>query len=525
MAFKMMKTMKNIRILGVVAAGICFAGLVSCGDDDNKDKNPSPQEAVIEGQVVSWNGTAADEAFPASAAVGLYAVEGEFSADAVRYIDNARMELSGGVFKTASGMQLKAAQGTLLAYYPYRAKLLAAGRTTVDVGVPADQSAAEDYTAADFMVASAGIEARHSGAVKMAFRRMFSKIDLEVTSAGSPVLGELKDAPVSIELCRTAQIDMVSGKVLTAADPAPMKFYGAWTEAETKLSGLSAIVVPQQVAAGDAVLSFLLGDTAVSCTLGGEVTFESGMQYTLSVRVGRDAGDYEVSVTVTEQEWLGGLDIEQTLDPSDDLLNPVFDIDGNSYPVTRIGTQYWMAENLRTTKLSDGTVLTNMSDAAQWSENSVAKTPAYCYQDNDAENAAQFGAIYNYYAVATNRLCPEGWHVPTKEEIEIMIDLLGGQNAAGDKLKSTSGWQGFNGKEDETYQGSNSSGFDGRPGGSREDDGTFYNFHKYGYWWSSTPLNDAQASGFYLYYSRPIVYQTTPQKRTGYSVRCIRYKN
>lgn len=106
-----------------------------------------------------------------------------------------------------------------------------------------------------------------------------------------------------------------------------------------------------------------------------------------------------------------------------------------------------------------------------------------------------------------------------------MIDLLGGQNAAGDKLKSTSGWQGFNGKEDETYQGSNSSGFDGRPGGSREDDGTFYNFHKYGYWWSSTPLNDAQASGFYLYYSRPIVYQTTPQKRTGYSVRCIRYKN
>lgn len=524
MSLKMMKTMKNIRILGVMAAGICFAGLAACADDDN-GKTPALQEALIEGQVVSWNGAAADEAFPASAAVGLYAVEGEFSADAVRYIDNARMELSGGLFKTASGTQLKAAQGTLLAYYPYRAKLLAAGQTTVGVEVAADQSAAENYAAADFMVASAGIEARHRGAVKMAFRRMFSKIDLEVVSAGSPVLGELKEAPVSIELCRAAQIDMASGKVLTAADPVPMKFYGAWTASETRLSGLSAIVVPQRVAAGDAVLSFLIGDNAVSCTLGEEVTFKSGMQYTLSVRVGRDAGDYEVSVTVTEQEWLDGLDIEQTLDPSDDLLNPVADIDGNSYPVTRIGAQYWMAENFRATRLNDGTALVNMSDAAQWGENSAARTPAYCYQGNDAGNAAQFGAIYNYYAVATGKLCPEGWHVPTKEEVEMMIDLLGGQNAAGDKLKSTSGWQGFNGKEDETYQGTNSSGFDGRPGGSREDDGTFYNFRKYGYWWSSTSLNDAQASGFYLYYSRPIVYQTTPQKRTGYSVRCIRYKN
>lgn len=525
MSFKIMKTMKNRLLPGLMAAGICFAVLVSCADDDNKGKTPSEQEAVIEGQAVSWNGTAAGEALPASAVIGLYAVEGEFSASAVRYIDNARMELLGGVFKTASGALLKQTPGTLVAYYPYRAQLLAVGETTAGVEVPADQSAAENYAAADFMVASARIEARHSGAVKMDFRRMFAKIDLELTSAGSPVLDELKEAPVSIALCRRAEIDMVSGKVLLAADPAPMTLYGVWTAAGDKLSGLSAIVVPQRIAADDAVLSFRFGDTPLYFTLGDEVTFKSGMQYTLALRVGRDAGEYEVSVRVTEQEWLDGLDIEQTLDPSDDLLKPVADIDGNSYPVTRIGMQYWMAENLRTTKYNDGTAIVNMPDAAQWGENSTDKTPAYCYQDNNAENAARFGAIYNYYAVATNKLCPEGWHIPTKEEIEIMIDLLGGRDAAGEKLKSTSGWQGFNGKENEAYQGTNSSGFDGRPGGSREDDGMFYNFHKYGYWWSSTSLNDAQASGFYLYYSRPIVYQTTPQKRTGYSVRCIRYKN
>lgn len=106
----------------------------------------------------------------------------------------------------------------------------------------------------------------------------------------------------------------------------------------------------------------------------------------------------------------------------------------------------------------------------------------------------------------------------------MMIELLGGEDVAGDKLKSTSGWK-YKGDENPAYQGTNSSGFNGLPGGSREDDGTYWNFESYGYWWSSTAVNASQANGFYLYYNRPTVLITSPQQRTGYSVRCIRYRN
>lgn len=522
-----MKTTINLRFPGLLLAGITLAGFASCADDDDKKNNPElPEpEVLVEGVVVSWNGTSADDVFSAPAFIGLYAVEGGFTASAPRYIDNSPMELHDGVFKTASESTLRRTEGTLVAYYPYRGQLLAASELTAEVGIPANQAVAENYAAADFMVATAVVEAGHSGPVRMAFGRMCSKIDLEVTPSGSPTLDELKNASFSLELQGAAEVDFVARKVISTSNPGVFGMYGSPVAETGKLSGLSVVVVPQTIAADAPVLHIRLAETDIASALGREVVLKSGMQYKLSVTAGRTAGDFEVSVEVTEQEWLDGLNIEQALEPEDDLLKPVTDGEGNSYPVVKIGTQYWMAANLRTTRLNDGASLTQIREAALWEANGEAQQPAYCYQDNQKDYAEEFGAIYNFYAVATNKLCPAGWHVPSKDEIAMMIDLLGGREAAGDKLKSTSGWQAFNGKEDEAYQGTNESGFDGRPGGSRESDGTFFNFHKYGYWWSSTPVNDTQANGFYLYYSKPWAYPTAPQKRTGYSVRCIRYKN
>lgn len=354
----------------------------------------------------------------------------------------------------------------------------------------------------------------------MDFQRQFSCIDLSFAGADGETLSGWADARVTMLLRTSAEVDFAEGRVTASSNPREIRPYGTLTSDGERLSGLSLIAVPQRIEAADEVIRLQLGNSTNAYSLGEALELRSGKRYEVAVTVEGPT----ISVTVTERDWTDGLTIDETVEPGDDMPGNVTDIEGNSYPVVKIGTQYWMAENLRTTKLNDGTPITCIEDATVWGENAADKTVAYCYQNNDPAQIAGFGLLYNYYAVATGQLCPEGWHVPSVEEIQMMIELLGGEDVAGDKLKSTSGWK-YKGDENPAYQGTNSSGFNGLPGGSREDDGTYWNFESYGYWWSSTAVNASQANGFYLYYNRPTVLITSPQQRTGYSVRCIRYRN
>ena len=77
--------------------------------------------------------------------------------------------------------------------------------------------------------------------------------------------------------------------------------------------------------------------------------------------------------------------------------------------------------------------------------------------------------------------------MPTIDEIRMTIELLGGEDIAGDRMKSDSGWK-YKGEENPAYQGTNSSGFNGLPAGSREDNGAYWQFESYGYWWSSSAV-------------------------------------
>lgn len=112
----------------------------------------------------------------------------------------------------------------------------------------------------------------------------------------------------------------------------------------------------------------------------------------------------------------------------------VTDIDGNVYRTITIGSQTWMAENLKTTRFNDGEVIPNVTGNSAW-EN--LNTPGYCWYDNNIQNWDVFGALYNWYAVNTGRLAPTGWHVPTAEEWITLINYLGGEEVAGGKLKET----------------------------------------------------------------------------------------
>ncbi len=185
------------------------------------------------------------------------------------------------------------------------------------------------------------------------------------------------------------------------------------------------------------------------------------------------------------------------------------DGDNNNYPVVMIGTQVWMAENLKTTKYNDGTAIP-LSVLAFWNE---LITPAYCWNNIDK---ATYGALYNWYAVSTGKLCPTGWHVPIDAEWINLATYLGGLDVAGGKLKEagTTHWLYPN------LGATNETGFTALPGGRHGtlDDNVGYG----GYWWSFTEFYPLYAYGVFMHYNLSElagIYGLSEYE--GYSVRCL----
>ena len=85
----------------------------------------------------------------------------------------------------------------------------------------------------------------------------------------------------------------------------------------------------------------------------------------------------------------------------------VVDVDGNVYTSIIIGNQEWMVENLKTTKFNDGTPIPNITDDLEWT---LIDSPGFCWFDNNSEIGNTYGALYNFYAVSSGRLAPDGWH-------------------------------------------------------------------------------------------------------------------
>ena len=198
----------------------------------------------------------------------------------------------------------------------------------------------------------------------------------------------------------------------------------------------------------------------------------------------------------------------------------ISDNDGNTYKTVYIGTQQWMAENLKVTKYNDGTSIPNISDNTQWSN---LTTGAWSYYNNDVANNAKYGKLYNWYAVSptTNgnkNVCPTGWHVPTDAEWTVLTDYLGGENVAGGKMKEvgTTSWNSPN------TDATNTSLFTGLPGGSRGYGGDYGSIGSYGIWWSSTELNTSFAWYRYLSNFFGNADRLNAYKKNGLSVRCLR---
>ena len=209
------------------------------------------------------------------------------------------------------------------------------------------------------------------------------------------------------------------------------------------------------------------------------------------------------------------------------IYGSMTDQDGNTYKTVTIGTQTWMAENLRTTKFNDGTEIPLISDSNAW--DSIAwhntKSPAYCYYLNDAATYRNiYGALYNGYAVISGKLAPIGWHVATDADWTTLTEYLGGEGVAGGKLKETgtTHWGSPN------FGATNESGFTSLPGGYRgnstpdDQDAGYHDMGNLGSFWTATE----HMSGLLIFcemfkYGKTVI-RPLDSKYHGFSVRCVK---
>jgi len=203
----------------------------------------------------------------------------------------------------------------------------------------------------------------------------------------------------------------------------------------------------------------------------------------------------------------------------------VSDIEGNVYPTIRINNGLeWMAKNLKTTKYSNNTPITYPgNDNIAWSTTTQG---AYAWYNNDVANKDAYGALYNGFAVTnTAGLCPTGWRIPTKEDFQDLIDILGGLGNAGAKLKSDLTEPAPHPRWDLPNTGAtNESGFSAVPSGIRYGNGNFNYLGKRSDYWTSSP-NLPYTDGLYFYnmhHDNKVVGVSTTIKNSAFAIRCVK---
>jgi len=194
----------------------------------------------------------------------------------------------------------------------------------------------------------------------------------------------------------------------------------------------------------------------------------------------------------------------------------VTDVEGNLYNTIGIGYQEWMTRNLKSVLYNDGAPIPLVRKDSVWE---ITLTPAYSWYLNDSiSNQDTYGALYNWYAVQSGKLCPSGWRVPTIEDVQELVSYAGGAGIAGKVLKEpgTVYWKSPNSDSTDVY------GFSARGGGKRSEKG-IHDFQRVeGTWWISEEYSIANASYFNILFNYSNLFVAYYNKKTGMSVRCVR---
>jgi len=217
--------------------------------------------------------------------------------------------------------------------------------------------------------------------------------------------------------------------------------------------------------------------------------------------------------TGIESDWSGGRNVSITESTTGTMTGN----DGKTYATIKIGNQWWMAENLKETRYRNGDVIPRVTDDSTWNG---LFTGARCAYDNDENIAEIYGYLYNGYSVVDGRnLSPSDWRVPTEADWTKLADYIGGQLAAGGKMKEagTIHWKSPN------TGATNESGFAALPGGFRLlKDGSFGYLGYFAAFWSSTEAFAGYMWSRNLGYDRSAMFRDDSGRKSGFSVRLVR---
>ena len=203
---------------------------------------------------------------------------------------------------------------------------------------------------------------------------------------------------------------------------------------------------------------------------------------------------------------LGGYAQQQTIKPANP---PIF-------ASVKIGDQEWMAENLNVDRFRNGDIIPQAKTKAAWQKAVKKQTPAWCYYEFNAQNGKQYGKLYNQYAVTDARgLAPIGWHTPSAGEWDELSKGLGGEELAGTKLKSKTGWNAVSGT-DET-------GFTALPAGYCNEKGnSLYRGKMTAFWSHEEGVDFIFGLSYHLSDEDGKLVQVNEWKEHGLSVRCVK---
>jgi len=417
------------------------------------------------------------------------------------------------------------------AYYPYLAG--SAATTEVPITLYADQYQSAGNSSShignyDFMVATPVSQTPDvegtSTSVNLRYNHVFTILEFQIKGTGTlyavsltvPITDPPSSPPIAfsdynsytIDIAQTPEIGDAYIIVKSAGTDSEINEVIVWLDTPATLSPTTATSVYMVINPGT---------QTDDCIIGLDLVGDGTMTYSISKAAPVITSDPLVKGFSRGKKYVVPIDLRVT------------DVDNNVYNTITIGTQFWMAENLKTTKYNDGTAITNVPEESTWA---TLTTEAYCWYNNDgATYKATYGALYNWYAVdATSNggrnICPVGWHVPTDDEWTTLTTYLGGVSTNVAKaLAAKTNWSTSDIADavgnDLTIN--NSSGFTALPGGYRSfGDGNFYNVGNTGYWWSSTagapyPWTRALEYNYATVYSN----NSNPEK-FGVSVRCMR---
>lgn len=422
-----------------------------------------------------------------------------------RWEDNVKFVYRDGQFVSTSTAYFPDATtpNTFYAYYPYDAAGFASGASTLKVSTASDQRDAKARMTSDWLVAVTRNVVPNGKAVPVVFRHVLSQMQIRMIAGEGITNEELLYAGIVLKDFGTVadyDVDAESfGDVSEKTDILPS---GSWAIDGGYVTGMSAIVVPQTRKAGESVIYFTYAGKTLAYKPSSDFTFESGRSHLFTATISMTSQGPTLSVSAQIDDWQEGGVITGDADQPQTPQAPVKDIDGNEYPVVKIGDLYWMAANLRTQHLIDGTEIpVAKGNEASWDG---LTSPAACDFMDKTENRSTYGLLYNYYTVDTGKLCPEGWSVPDWDQMQSLLDAV--PNAA-DLMAPDSRWS--------HYNPTNASGFGALPGGITSYYGWFTG--DCGIWTSYKSEN----SPYYLYLTNS-PYIDYYYMYSGMYVRCVK---